>query len=163
MGLEEALEGYRSTARLFQAAAPLRRSAGKPTGTPTESRRQHSNLQGAEDHTHVPPAEPEHGRRTRRPAAPPAGPEPEVGRSPTCRTEEEGLGFFQVLVHGVGDGHLSMSEGAESPFISGTHLALNVIKEQREAPAAKLLHLRDTEVGVKVEAGLNEQTRTDAV
>lgn len=68
-----------------------------------------------------------------------------AGCSPTCRTEEEGLGFFQVLVHGVGDDHLSVSQGAESPFISGTHLLLDVIKQQREAPAAKPLHLTDPE------------------
>lgn len=74
--------------------------------------------------------------------------------SPTCRTEEEGLGFSQVLVHGISDNHLSLSEGAESLFISGTYLTLNVIKKQREAPAAKLLHLADTEVSLKVNAAL---------
>lgn len=72
--------------------------------------------------------------------------------SPTCRTEEEGLGFSQVLVHGITDNHLSLSEGAESLLISGTHLPLDVIKEQREAPAAKLLHLANTEVSLKVNA-----------
>lgn len=66
-----------------------------------------------------------------------------TGRSPTCGTEEEGVRFLQVLVQGVGDGRLGVSEGAESPFISGTHLTLNVIEQQREAPAAKLLHLTD--------------------
>lgn len=42
-----------------------------------------------------------------------------------------------------------MSKRAESPFISWTHLTLNVIKQQREAPAAKLLHLVDTEARLK--------------
>lgn len=68
------------------------------------------------------------------------------GCTPTCRTEEEVLRFFQMLVQVIRDNHLSMSEGAESPFISWTHLTLNVIKQQSEAAAAKLLHLTDTNV-----------------
>lgn len=63
------------------------------------------------------------------------------GCNPTCRTEEEVLRLVQMLVHFISDNRLCMSEGAESPFISWTHLTFNVIKEQREAPAAKLLHL----------------------
>lgn len=63
----------------------------------------------------------------------------------TCRTEQEGLGFSQVLVHCISDGHLGMGEGAESLFISRTHLSLYVIEQQREGSAAKLPHLRDKE------------------
>ena len=59
----------------------------------------------------------------------------------TCRTEEEGVGFPQVLVHLISDGHLSVGEGAERLFIGRTHLSPNVVKQQREGPAAKLLHL----------------------
>lgn len=49
-----------------------------------------------------------------------------------------------MSVHVVRDNGLSVSEGAESPFISCTHLTLDVIEQQREAAAAKLLHLADT-------------------
>lgn len=48
---------------------------------------------------------------------------------PTRRTKEEGLGFSQVLVHCISDGHLSVGEGAEGLFISWTHLSLDVIKQ----------------------------------
>lgn len=67
----------------------------------------------------------------------------------TCRTEEEGLRFSQVLVHCISDGHLSVGEGGEGLFISRTHLSLDVIKQQREGPAAKLLHLRDKRDGLR--------------
>lgn len=60
----------------------------------------------------------------------------------TRGAEEEGLRFPQVQVHLIGDGHLSMGKGAEGLLISRTHFSLNVIKEQREGPAAELLHLK---------------------
>lgn len=47
----------------------------------------------------------------------------------TCGTEEEGLGLSQVLVHLVGDGHLSVGEGAERLLISWTHVGLDVIEQ----------------------------------
>lgn len=50
-------------------------------------------------------------------------------RRRTCGTEEEGLRFSQVPVRLIGDGHLSVGEGAESLFISWTHLSLDVIKK----------------------------------
>lgn len=68
----------------------------------------------------------------------------------TCGTEEEGLGFSQVLVHCISDGHLSVGEGAVGLFISCTHLSLDVIKKQGEGPAAKLLHLRDRRGGPQI-------------
>jgi len=55
----------------------------------------------------------------------------------TCRTEEEGLGLSQVLVHLVGDGHLGVGEGAEGLLVGGAHLRLNVVEQQGERPAAE--------------------------
>lgn len=54
-----------------------------------------------------------------------------------------------MLVHLISDNRLSMSEGAESPFISWTHLTFDVIKQQREAAAAKLLHLMNTNASLE--------------
>lgn len=48
----------------------------------------------------------------------------------TCGTEQEGGGFSQVLVHCVGDVHLSVGEGAVGLFVSRTHLRLDVVEQQ---------------------------------
>lgn len=63
----------------------------------------------------------------------------------TCGAEQESLRTSQVLVHLVGDGHLSVGEGAESLLVGGAHFCLNVIKEQREGTAAELLHLKKSQ------------------
>lgn len=47
----------------------------------------------------------------------------------TCRTEEEGLRFFKVLVHYISDGCLCVGKGGEGLFVSRTHVGLNVIKQ----------------------------------
>lgn len=47
----------------------------------------------------------------------------------TCGTEQEGVGFSQVHVHCVGDGHLSVGEGAEGLLVCRTHLRLDVVEQ----------------------------------
>lgn len=60
----------------------------------------------------------------------------------TCGAEQEGGGLSQVPVHCVGDVYLGVGEGAEGLFVGRTHLRLDVVEQQREGAAAKLLHLR---------------------
>lgn len=59
----------------------------------------------------------------------------------TGGAEEEGVWLLQVQKHLVSDGHLSFSKRAKRLFISRTHFRLDVVKQQRERPAAEPIHL----------------------
>lgn len=69
------------------------------------------------------------------------------------------MGFLQVLIHLIGDGHLCMCKGAKGLLISSTHFWLNVIKKQSKGSAAELAHLpcKNTLASIRFVSATNTQ------
>lgn len=129
---------HQSTECRSQAPASLPPCAGKWTGTPWECKTQRSNLEVArwrQERHNAKVAfkrtnhETLHKKRQQRAAL-------------TCGAEQEGGGLPKVPVYRVGDVYLCVGEGTEGLFVGRTHLRLDVVEQQREGAAAKLLHLR---------------------